>query len=105
MTKVRNIFVGEANKLDGVSNYQVWGLHMRAIFRREKWWVITENKFKPVVFPTMIGGIKVENMNALNKMKASAMATITSLVQDDVIDLIAKHEDPTKAWEALRLTY
>ena len=78
MAEVRNIFVGETNKLDGASNYHVLGLRMRAIFRREKWWVITENKIEPLVFPAMISGIKVENLNALNEMKTNAMATITS---------------------------
>ena len=78
---------------------------MRAIFRSEKWWVITENKIEPLVFPTMIGGIKVEYLNSLNEMKASAMAAIIASVKDDVVDKIAEYEDPTKSWEALRQTY
>ena len=105
MAEVRNISVGDTNKLDGTSNYHVWGLRMRAIFRREKWWVITENKIEPLVFPAMIGGVKVENLNALNEMKASAMAAIIASVKDDVVDLIAEYEDPAEAWEALRKTY
>ena len=105
MTELRSISVGETNKLDGASNYHVWGLRMRAIFRREKWWVITENKIEPLVFPATIGGIKVENLNALNEMKASAMAAIIASVKDDVVDLITEYEDPAEAWEALRRTY
>jgi hypothetical protein len=81
------------------------GLRMRAVFWREKWWVIKENKVEPLVFPTMIGGIKVENMNSLNEMKASAMAATIASAKDDVIDPIAEYEDPTEAWEALRQTY
>ena len=78
---------------------------MRAILRREKWWVITKYKIEPLVFPPMIGGIKVENLHALNEIKANAMATIIASVKDDVVDLIAEYEDPAEAWEAPRQTY
>lgn len=64
--------------------------------------MITENKIEPPVFPTVIGGIKVENLNALNEMKASAMAAIIASMKDDVVDLIAEYEDPAEAWETLR---
>ena len=78
------------------------GVLEREQFFAEKWWVITENKIEPPVFPTVIGGIKVENLNALNEMKASAMAAIIASMKDDVVDLIAEYEDPAEAWEALR---
>ena len=105
MTELRSISVGETNKLDGASNYHVWGLRMKTIFPREKWSVITKNKIEPLVFPATTCGIKVENLNALNEMKAIAMAAIIASVRDEVVYLIAEYEDPAEAWEALRRTY
>lgn len=46
----------------------------------------------PVVFPAMIGGIKVEDLNALNEMMANAIGAIIAPVKNDVVDMIAEHE-------------
>jgi len=55
----RNVFVVDANKLTGLENYYVWSLKMRAIFKQENWWHITEERVVPEIFPANIGGRQV----------------------------------------------
>jgi len=40
------------------------------------------------MFSAMIGEIKVENLNAFNEMKATAMAAIIASMKDKVVDMI-----------------
>ena len=105
MAEPRNISIGEANKLEGVSNYHVWSLRMRALFRRERLWEITSNRIDPTAFPTVVGGVNVAGQHALDEMKASAMSALIASVKDDIVDMIAEHLDPFDAWNTLRDTY
>jgi hypothetical protein len=54
---VKDISVEESNKLEGVVNYSVWWLKMRAISRRENLWDIIENVVTPTTFPTIVSGV------------------------------------------------
>lgn len=53
----KDISVEESNKLEGVINYNVWWLKIRAISRRENLWDIIENVVTPTTFPTIVGGV------------------------------------------------
>jgi hypothetical protein len=41
----------------------------------------------------------------LKKIKASAKSTLIISVNNNIIDMVAAHDDPTLAWVALKVAY
>jgi hypothetical protein len=97
----QNQTIGEANKLEGGVNYNVWKLKMRALYCSENMWEIVETKTLPVVFPTQVGGMPYTEPQ-FRQLKYKAMRMLTLSVCDDLVDTVAEHKDPADAWAALR---
>jgi hypothetical protein len=96
----RNIQIGEANKLDGESNYQVWKVKIKAIFKRESLWEIVQSKVIPESYPSNIGGSSVTERK-LRVMKANAYSAIVMSVKDKLLRIIEDLDDPADQWQKL----
>jgi len=101
MTESSSVAFREAEKLKGMQNYYVWALKMRAVLRAEGQWAITENEQLPTAYPIMIDG-EAHTEAQLKKKKLLACRLLLLSVTDELVDLIAKHTDPTAAWKTLR---
>jgi hypothetical protein len=102
MGDASNLSLREVDKLKGQTNYYVWSLKVRAIMRAEGMWTYSESEIpNPATFPTVVDGEQVTEA-IFKKKKALAMRVLTLSVADDLVDLVAAHTDPSKAWKALK---
>ncbi|KAG0571502.1 hypothetical protein KC19_VG016800 [Ceratodon purpureus] len=98
----RNITIGEANKLEGDTNWSVWKIKMRALLRKEKLWEITENKIEPVAFLVTIGRLTNVTAVKLAEDKAVAVDAILSSVKDSIVLDLAALDDPADSSAKLK---
>ena len=101
MTETTTIAFREGDKLKGSSNYYVWALKMRAMFRAEGQWAITETVQIHTVFPVTLDGEAMTEAQ-LKRKKTLACRLILLSVANDLIDLIAEHSDPAVVWKTLK---
>lgn len=101
MSESSNVAFREGDKLKGLSNYYVWALKMRAVLRAEGQWAITEEEQSPTAFPVTIDGEALTEPQ-LKKKKMLAFRLLLLSVSDDLVDMIAEHSDPAKAWKTLK---
>jgi hypothetical protein len=100
----KNIQIGEANKLDGASNYQAWKVKLRALFKREGLWKIVDRKMVPVSFLVAIGRISVSERR-LRAMKSNAYSAIIMSVKDKLFKIVTNIDDPADQWNKLSAKY
>jgi hypothetical protein len=93
MADTQNLSFGESNKLEGETNYNVWRLKVKVLFKRENMWEFTETKTIPAAFLVHIGGRQLKN---------KAISFLVMAVKDDLVNIIAEHDDPADAWRALQ---
>jgi hypothetical protein len=70
---------------------------MRAILKAKNMWVIYETKTLPAAFQCVINGQQYIEPQFL-LLKAKVIECLMLAVKDDLVDTIAKHEDPADAW-------
>jgi hypothetical protein len=100
----KNIHVGKANKLDGISNYQAWKIKIKALFKQESLWEIVAIKTDPTSFLVIIGGMSVSE-NKLKVMKADAYLVLVLLVKDKLFKVVADIDDLVEQWAKLATKY
>ena len=91
-----SITIRDADKLKGQHNYYVWALKLKAILRGENLQAISETVQNPLVYRTTIDG---EAMTEVQLRKKNAIATRihTLAVNNDLVDMVTAHVDPTLA--------
>jgi hypothetical protein len=100
-----NYEIGETSKLQGLSDYNIWGIKMEAIYRKEQVWGIVENKTTPVAFHFTLNRALYANEDKLNKIKATVRSSMILSVSNKVIPLLAKKLDPAYSRNLLRLMF
>jgi hypothetical protein len=101
MADTQNLSFGESNKLEGETNYNVWRLKVKVLFKRENMWEFTETKTIPAAFLVHIGGQQLTEYH-LRQLKNKAISFLVMAVKDDLVNIIAEHDDPADAWRALQ---
>jgi hypothetical protein len=97
--------VGEANKLVGILNYNVWKIKMEAILRKERLWGLVEMNRSITIFPAEIDGISYPNEEKLRSAKQRARSGLILLVADNLLGIVAGKTDPADSWDLLRRMY
>jgi hypothetical protein len=97
--------VGEANKLAGIQNYNVWKIKMEAILRRERLWGLVETNRSIAVFPAEIDGVFYPNEEKLRSAKQRARFGLILSVADNLLGIVAGKPDLADSWDLLRRMY
>nr|PNR54317.1 hypothetical protein PHYPA_007994 [Physcomitrium patens] len=105
MAERRDLSVGESNKLEGLSNYHVWRLKIRAIFQSENSWEVVESAISPTIFLAVLPSRRHGTEQQPCYLKTIACRAITMSAKDSQVDTVAEHEDLASAWEKLRALY
>jgi hypothetical protein len=73
--------VGEANKLLGIQNYNMWKIKMEAILRRERLWRLAKTNRSITIFSTVIDGVSYPSEEKFRSKKHRArLRLILSIV-------------------------
>ena len=88
--------IGDSKKLNGMDNYNVWQLKMKALFMREKLWSIVETHRNLVLIRR-----KLYTKEQLVDAKSMIHSTLVLVIKDKLKSSMSEKKDPSEGSDLL----
>lgn len=107
----KDSFIGDASKLEGISNYVVWSFKLRNMMNRDDVRRIVD---PPAGIVALVATAQADgtvapttqaDIDALKALKTKALTMIALSVRDNVIPYIANITEPDQCWQVLKDMY
>jgi hypothetical protein len=97
--------VGEANKLVGIQNYNVWKKKMEAILRKERLWGLMKTNRSTVNFPAMVEGILYPSEEKFGSEKQRTRSGFILSITNNLLGVVSGKTNLADLWDLLRCMY